>query len=56
MAMFKALSRSGIEYAFFVSKVVGPYNQPVREAVDYAERYPSDPSFGREPQRQKGGN
>ena len=38
--MFKVLSRSEIEYALFVSKVVGPYDQPVREAVDYAERYP----------------
>ena len=42
-------------YAFFVSKIVGPYDQPVREAVDYAERYPSDPNFGRELQRQEGG-
>ena len=42
--MFKAVSRSEIEYAFFVSKIVGPYDQPVREAVDYAERYPLDPT------------
>ena len=47
--MFKALSRFEIEYVFFVSKVDGSYDQPVREAVDYAERYPWDSSFGREP-------
>ena len=45
LTVFKALPRSKIEYVFFVSKVVGPYDRPVRKAVDYAERYPSDPSF-----------
>ena len=51
LAVYKALSGSEIEYAFFVSKGVGHYDQTVREAVDCAERYPSDPSIGREPQR-----
>ena len=54
-AVLKALSRSEIEYAFLVSKIVGPYDQPLREAVDYAENYPSEPCFGRESQRQEGG-
>ena len=55
LAVFRALPGSEIEYVFFVSKVVGPYDQHVREAVNYAEHFPSDSSFGWEPQRQDGG-
>ena len=50
-----ALSWSEIENAFFVSKVVDPYDQPIREAADYSEFYSSDPSFWRKPQWQVSG-